>query len=326
MSTDVAAKVRGWQRQRLLGTGGAVFLGLILLLAAWGKALDPVAFTEQIRFEGLDILGLAVPVAFLALAVEIGIGMALFLGIRRLWVLIPAALLVAFFLFLTARTYWRFSQGLIGESDSCGCFGNLLVRTPAQAFWQDLWLLGLPLVLAFVGRPKAGWPFPVVRSILVMVVTVAGLFFAWKAPQLPLDELATRLKPGVEVGELCAGSEGDEAAICLDALLTELETGRHRVVISNLDEPTFLDGVERLNDLVYDDSDAGVWVLSAAPPDEIAAFGWTWAPAFEVREVPEALLRPLFRRLPRSFLIEDGRVTRTFDGLPPSVAQPADEA
>jgi len=324
MATDSASKVRRWRRQRLVGTCAAVFLGLVLLLAAWGKALNPVAFVEQIRFEGLDFFGLAAPIAFLALALEIAIGMALLLGIRRLWVLIPAALLVAFFLFLTGRTYWRFSQGLLAETDACGCFGNLFVRTPAQAFWQDLGLLGLPMVLAFVGRPKpGGGPFPVVRTTLVGLVTVAGLLFAWKAPELPLDDLATRLKPGVEVGELCAGSKASDSRICLDALLTELETGRHRVVISNLDEPVFLDGVEHLNELVYDGSDAGVWVLSGAPPEEVTAFGWTWAPTFEVREVPVALLRPLFRRLPRSFVIEDGRVTHTFDGLPPAVANPA---
>ena len=322
MTTEASSKVRSWRRRRLVGTCAAVFLGAVLLLAVWGKALNPVAFVEQIRFEGLDFFGLAFPIAFLALALEIAIGMALFLGIRRLWVLIPAALLVAFFLFLTGRTYWRFSQGLLTETDSCGCFGNLFVRTPAQAFWQDLWLLGLPMVLAFVGRPKPGGPFPAVRTSLVGLLTVAGLAFAWKAPELPLDDLATRLKPGVEVGELCAGSKGSEDRICLDALLTDLETGRHRVVISNLDEPVFLDGVEELNELVYDRSDAGVWVLSGAPPEEVTAFGWTWAPAFEVREVPEALLRPLFRRLPRSFVIEDGRVTRTFDGLPPGVAIP----
>lgn len=325
MATNPSSQVRRWRRQRLVGTCAAIFLGLVLLLAAWGKMLNPVAFVEQIRVEGLDFFGQAVSIAFLALALEIAIGMALVLGIRRLWVLVPAALLVAFFLFLTARTYWLFSQGLLAETDSCGCFGNLFVRTPAQAFWQDLWLLGLPMVLAFVGRPRPGGPFPVVRTTLVGLVTVAGLAFSWKAPELPLDDLATRLKPGVEVSQLCAGSEGSETRICLDALLTELETGRHRVVISSLDEPVFLEGIERLNELVYDGSDVGVWVLSGAPPEVVAAFGWTWAPTFEVREVPEALLRPLYRRLPRSFVIEDGRVTQTFDGLPPA-AEPLGDA
>ena len=34
----------------------------------------------------------------------------------------------------------------------CGCFGNLVQRTPAEAFWQDLLLLVPPLLLAFGWR------------------------------------------------------------------------------------------------------------------------------------------------------------------------------
>ena len=31
-------------------------LGAVLLFAVWAKALDPAAFAEQIRIEGLDVL------------------------------------------------------------------------------------------------------------------------------------------------------------------------------------------------------------------------------------------------------------------------------
>src|SRR5512134_3046016 len=90
-------------RLHWLGTAAGVFLGAVLLVAVWAKALDPSAFAEQIRVEGLDVLLSAEAVALVALALEAGIGLALALGIRRLWVLVPAALLVAFFTFLTGR-------------------------------------------------------------------------------------------------------------------------------------------------------------------------------------------------------------------------------
>jgi hypothetical protein len=44
-------------------------------------------------------------------------------------------------------------------------------------------------------------------------------------------------------------------------------------------------------------------------------------PAFDVREAPAALLRPLHRSLPRSFLVEDGTVVLTSPGLPPQAGQ-----
>src|SRR5215218_7729998 len=134
-----------------LGTAAGVFLGAVLLVAVWAKALDPAAFAEQIRIEGLDILFSAQAMALIALALEAGLGLALLLGVRRLWVLVPAALLVAFFVFLTGRAWWLSAHGL-REAESCGCFGNLVQRTPAQAFWQDTLLLVPALLLSFVGR------------------------------------------------------------------------------------------------------------------------------------------------------------------------------
>lgn len=303
---------------KTVGTAAAVFLGLVFLVAAWAKAVDPEAFTEQIRVEGLDFFGLAALVAYTAIAIEIALGMALALGIRRRWVLIPTVLLVLFFLFLTGRAYWRFEHGLIDEGESCGCFGNLVNRTPAQAFWQDLLLLGIPAILAFVGRSGDGKSFPKKRVLVAAAATVVGVIFALKAPSLPLDDVATRLSPGVNISELCAGAEGSAERLCLDTVVSELEVGRNWVILSGLDEESFLEAMPDLNAAAVSGGDTGLWVVTSAAPEVVGAFGWTQAPAFEVREAPPALVRPLHRRLPRSFLVEDGIVIETISGLPPN--------
>ena len=92
--------------KRALGVAGAVTLGLVLLVAAYAKALDPAAFAEQVVAEGVTFLLPAAVVALLAIALEVGLGVALVLAVRRLWVLVPAALLSAFFLFLNGRAWW----------------------------------------------------------------------------------------------------------------------------------------------------------------------------------------------------------------------------
>lgn len=301
----------------VVGSVAAVVLGLVLLVAAWGKAINPEAFVEQIRFEGLDFFGLAYLVALMAIAVEVALGTALVLGLRRWWVMVPTVVLVLFFLFLTGRAYWRFEQGLISAAESCGCFGNLVSRTPAQAFWQDLALLGLLTILCFVGRPKKKHHRPVVRLALVFVLTAAGLALSVMAPRLPIDNLATRLKPGVSVSDLCAGARDDPARICLDTLIAELREGHHWIVMTGLEEEIFLAGVPRLNEAVLDGSERHLYVVTAAAEETVGSFSWTQAPAFEVREAPEALLRPLHRRLPRSFEVVDGEVIATQSGLPP---------
>lgn len=317
IGTTTAPMEAGRARPRLawLGTAAGVFLGAVLLVAVYAKALDPSAFAEQIRIEGLDVLLSAQAVALTALVLEAGIGLALLLGIRRLWVLVPAALLVAFFVFLTGRAWWMSAHGL-REAESCGCFGNLVQRTPEQAFWQDLLLLVPPLFLSFLGRPSGSRTarFPTRRIAFVVVATLAVALFAWKAPELPLDDLATRLSPGVEVKEICAGAAED--AVCLDTVAPGLKQGSHLVVLADLEDPALGEAVDELNQMA--DRGGDVWVLSASPSEQHRAFFWRFGPAFQVVETPEPLLRPLYRRLPRSFRIKDGRVTETYAGLPPT--------
>lgn len=295
-----------------LGVAGGLLLGGVLLVAALAKALDPAGFAEQITAEGLDLVLSAEALALVALALEVALGAALVLGLRRWWVLVPTTLLVAFFLFLTGRTYWRDAHGVLVDSAACGCFGNLVDRTPAQAFWQDLVLLVPGLVLAFWGRVSDG-RFWRGRIAIVALLTLGVVVFAWHAPSLPLDNLATRLQPGVRVQEICAGREG-EGRICLDGLVPDLETGRHWVLMTELHDAGFEAVFEPLNRHAIERIEPKLWVLTAATPEELQAFQWRWAPAFDVREAPKAMLRPLYRSLPRSFYLENGRVLATESG------------
>jgi len=303
--------------QRILGTIGAVVLGLVLLVAAWAKMLTLAAFAEQIRIEGLDFLLSAPTVAFLALGLEVALGLALLFGVRRSWVLVPAALLVVFFLVLNGRSWYLDAHGLRAEAASCGCFGNLVERTPAEAFWQDLALLLPALLLSFVGRDRRreipGW-----RLLLTGVLTAAALVFAWKAPDLPLDDLATRLKPGVKVENLCTGQGEDR--ICMGLLLPEVTDGEHLVMLVDLTDEAFAEAVPALNEYVFALDQPPLWALTSAEPEVFTTFQWTRGPAFEIREAPPSLLAPLYRRLPRSFRIRDGEVIATYSGLPPLAA------
>lgn len=303
--------------KRALGVAGAVTLGLVLLVAAYAKALDPTAFADQIVAEGVTFLLPAAVVALIALALEVGLGVALVLAVRRLWVLVPAALLSAFFLFLTGRAWWLTATGRRTEA-SCGCFGNLVERTPAEAFWQDLLLLAVPLALAFVGRPRGGGRSTALRTAVAALAAVFAAGFAWRAPELPLDDLATRLSPGIEVIELCAGAEPQR--VCFDHVLPEVAEGEHLVVLAGLENPELTGAIDRLNAYALDAVPEGappLWLVNPDPLEAQRAFFWKWGPAFEVREAPPALLRPLYRRLPRSFRVQDGEVAETWSGLPP---------
>ncbi len=178
----------------LLGSAGTIFLGLVLLVATWAKGLEPGAFAEQIRLEELDFLFSARTVTLLALALEAGLGTVLVLGIRRMWVLIPATLLVAFFLFLTGRNYWLVMNGLRDPDAACGCFGSLLERTAGEAFWQDLLLLVPPLGLAFWGRPSGFQGLPWRRLAAAFVVTAGVVMWAGTNTGLQMVDIVAEIE------------------------------------------------------------------------------------------------------------------------------------
>ena len=70
----------------------------------------------------------------------------------------------------------------------------------------------------------------------------------------------------------------------------------------------------------------GVEMLADFTQEEQMELFWRLAPAFELHEVPAAVLRPLYRRLPRTFFVEEGRVTRTSSGLAAEIVSAADPA
>lgn len=208
---------RSGRRAEIVGAAGAIILGAVLIIATFGKVIAPIVFVEQIRNEGLDIIFSANTVALLALAIEMWLGVALLLGDRSRWILYPTAFLVGFFLIMTGRTYWLVLTGQLDNSHDCGCFGVFLQRTATEAFWQDLFILGVPLLMCFQGRRVSvgrgpSWRFWAGALGAAMIVVYA--VFAIGMPQ------------AVPVGSVSAPIAGNFQ-------LTE----DYRLVIDNEDDP-----------------------------------------------------------------------------------------
>lgn len=176
-----------------LGAAGTAVLGAVLLVAAAAKLAEPGAFVEQIRLEGLDFLFSAETTTVIALGLEAGLGLTLLLGARHWLVLSPAAALVSFFLFLTGRNYWLVAQGLREPSEACGCFGSLIDRTPAEAFWQDLFLLVPALLLTLWGRGGPADAAPWKRIGLGVAAAAAVGSVVWNSPDLKFSQVAAEI-------------------------------------------------------------------------------------------------------------------------------------
>lgn len=189
------------------GTAGAVLLGMVFLVATYGKgwnADDFGAFIDQIRQEELDFLFTATQVALIALALQAGLGTALLLGVRHLVVLLPTAGLVVFLIFLDGRNYWLVAQGL-REPGSCGCFGSLIERTPAEAFWQNLLLMAPLTLLCFWKRRKSGG-LPKRRLVPALVAALGVSLWAYRITDIEFIEAAHRLGSLGETSRFVASS------------------------------------------------------------------------------------------------------------------------
>ncbi len=169
----------------IMGTISGIFLGAILIIATIGKIADPVLFVEQIRKEGLEIIFSANTVAVIALAWETLAGLALFVGIRNYWVMIPTTGLSVFFLFLTGRTFYQVLIGERQDSYECGCFGIFLQRTATEAFWQDLFILVPPIVFMLLDSRGLKKPLPKWRTIFSVLGTVVLVVYTLGWAGLP---------------------------------------------------------------------------------------------------------------------------------------------
>ncbi|MCP5068027.1 MAG: hypothetical protein GY946_15810 [bacterium] len=308
-STDPGTSSAGGVGGRVAFLASLLFGG-VMLFAAFGKLIDPVAFEEIISAKGLDILLPAWIWVYVVVAAQVLIGTALVLGIRKWHVLIPAALLLGVFIFLSTRHYLQWLDGSEEDLGGCGCFGALLTRTPREAFWQDLMLVPL-LGLACLFRPTGRL---VVRHAVTALVGVAAVVLTLLSPNLPLDDFATKLRVGTPIKEICVG-QGKETSACLHEIVEEEGAGEHLIVIGDIYDATLHPA---LNEYALGEFEPYVTFIDDLTKAELDDLDYgELAPSFEVFPAPKALLRALYRRLPRSFLVRDGVVVEIFDGLPP---------
>lgn len=281
----------------VFGRTSARLLGAVLLLAAYGKAVDPQAFAASLR----ELVQVPATLAYVwALAVvgyEAGLGTALLGGSRRRSVLVLAN---ATFLVFVATVAWQLVRP--GEAAACGCFGRLLERTPLQALYEDV---------AFVILSGCAWlggaaPTARLRPWPSVLGAGTGVALALCAPWLPLDDHVTALAPGVTV-----------AATHLDEIVPELRTGRHLVLLLDRADPATSARIVHLDErLKLPGGPTSVWGVADDDPRLAVAFLWSAGPAFEVRSAPPPMLRRLYRTLPRSALIDGGHVVATWSGFP----------
>jgi hypothetical protein len=139
-------------------------------------------------------------------------------------------------------------------------------------------------------------------------VLAAGIALPVGAYALPIDSLVTDLK----VGRLSSELPLRDAPM-------DMAKGNYLVALLDVNAADSRDTVKRLNQLNEGQaSGAMVVAFFGGEVDEKTIFCFNTSPSFEVVAVPRADLKRLYRRLPRFFQLKEGRVSRIWDGAPPT--------
>lgn len=133
---------------KLLTQISRVIVGFIFILSGLIKMNDPVGFSFKLdEYFGADVLNLeflkpfALGMAIVLVIVEVLLGVALLLGIKKRLTLFSLLGMIVFFTFLT------FYSAYFNVVTDCGCFGDAIKLTPWESFSKDVVLLLLILVL-----------------------------------------------------------------------------------------------------------------------------------------------------------------------------------
>ncbi|OLC54343.1 MAG: hypothetical protein AUH92_04175 [Acidobacteria bacterium 13_1_40CM_4_69_4] len=289
-----------WRWRRGSGHLGRVAIGLVFLVAGVLKGLDPAEFVHQVAGDGLlgpRLSSLAAPAL---IVFEIALAIALLAGAwPRLSGLLSLALLLVF---IGIEAY-----GLsVGRTEACGCFGVYVQRTPTEVIGEDLLFVGLG-ILALWGL--AGWAgMGGRRAAAVLVATVVlSTAFVVASPSLPIDAYVTRLSVGRSLEDLD-----------LKDRVPVLAAGRHLVVLLDVTDPGAAGTAAAFNVIAARPGAPGIVGLTPSTEQEIDTFLWSAVPAFEIHRLDRDVIKRLYRKLPRSFLVDSGRVTAVYDGAPPA--------
>jgi hypothetical protein len=276
---------------------GVAAVGAILLIAAAIKALHPAGFAEQIALDVPFLAPWAVFLSVAGIAFEAVLGVAYILGLRQRWLVGAGIGLVLLFI---ATTVPKIGDP---EAAACGCFGNFVVRTPGQVIMEDLLML-VGLIAGLLGGRGGRWTGW--RVGILAVVLAGSIAFPLAAPSLPLDDFATRLAPGASLKDIQM----------LEAI-PELGSGRHVVTLVDSGALGSCEDVpDSLHDYAAARPEVSIWIVRQTKEMSEQAQAWLCLPGASTMEVPAAILRPMYRTLPRSFEAVDGQVTATWQGLP----------
>jgi hypothetical protein len=229
---------------------------------------------------------------------EAVLAFALIVNLRPRTVTLLAILLLLGF--IAATIYGALS----GATSNCGCFGALLHRSPTEVVAEDtLMIVALIFASLVLSRERArgqAWKLPVALAGGGLMAASALFSHA-----LPVDALATELRPGRQF-----------TSFPLESGTSNVLVDTRVVFLFSLRDPGIDAQAARMNTLAQDETFPQAFGMLVDGPASLTTAKFQYGLAFEVAAVEPRFARTLYRSLPRTFILHDGRVEDVWNGIP----------
>jgi hypothetical protein len=269
----------------------------IFLVAALLKALDPAGFSDQIAGFGI-FPHLSIVAAWCFIVAETVLATALLCNLLpRYATLLSMALLMGFI----GVTVYSMIDNAAG---SCGCFGNLVHRTPEQTIVEDA-LMIFALLFSFLVLYREQARGKLWKSIVSLS---AGVFIAavtFLSPSIPADSIVTDLRPGRYFDSWP-----------VEGMYRNLSSGTHVVFLFSINERGIETDAAMMNTIAQSERVPSTIGLIVDPASNLTIVKFQYAIAFEVGALEPRFARRLYRTLPRTFILNDGKVEAAWSKIP----------
>lgn len=284
----------------------AVVLGLIFLASAVLKGIDIEPFIRQIKdYNIITHRALTAMGAWGLITLECGLGMALLTLYRpRIMLPVTAFLLLVF---MAATGYaWH-----TGGTETCGCFGVYLIRTPAQAMIEDVILLAATCLI-WIGCRHIGGLHNRAKLGAVIIFCLIGFSLPLAFGFSPSSIIQPPNKTAeMEIGRMTVQGLGR----------MHLSRGEYLIILMDVDCQHCEALAGGFNMLAREENLPKVIALSMNNKDQRSRFIQEYQLIFPVGEIkPEAFWRLLGDNdPPQVLLVRKGHVLKTWDKTVPDM-------
>jgi thiol-disulfide isomerase/thioredoxin len=296
---------------------GSMLRRIVLVLAAlglfwiWGaasflKALDPPSFAQQITLHYVSPASWSLPLAYVFIAVEAMLALALITFFKPRLAFLGSILLLLMFMGVTAIAWAN------GHTEGCGCFGKLAARHPREVLIEDSAFL-LIAVMGFLAAK--GFATPRLSRVLFPALLPLAVLLPVAGPSLPGDRFVTTFNPGQDLSSLAA-----------DDLRVRLDDGPVLLVLLGDSCAVCDEGLPRLEETAAAPGAPPIAAVFAGTSQkemrkEARAWALTHVPPFAVASAPEKVLRQYYRKLPQTALLDNGIVRKVWRNRIPAWAE-----